>query len=234
MVLSTEKALRDIDRVLAATPSEVSRNIGYGMKSEIGARERAVLLEACICRYARPGSPYRRAAVRSFDSKHTASSLIANKLSEILAALRVDIEAGHLNDFEVEVRTNSFAGFLAQASELNSKGYVRPAAALAGAALEEHLHLLCERHDVPVQDENGTRYQASKLNQDLKRAGVYEASDRDHVDTWQKIRNRAVHPKKDEDEEFEVAFSKNKIRRMIDGIEELILDGRAGLIALPH
>ncbi len=140
-----------------------------------------------------------------------------------------DVAAGCLDDFEALVETGTLSGLVRQAQRLNEAKNFRAAASLAGAALEEHLHFLCDRHQVDLEDDSGKRFQASKLNQDLKRAGIYEANTRDNVDAWQKIRNRAVHPRKNDEEEFEKAFNPRKIYRMLEGIEDFIREGYESL-----
>lgn len=192
------------------------------------------MMRACLHRYTRADSSYRDNAQLKTKDGAQRPDLDYNFCMSALSALREDVAAGCLDDFEALVETNTLSGLLKQARRLNEAKHFRPAAALAGAALEEHLHFLCERHQVELEDESGKRFQASQLNQDLKRKGVYEANARDDVENWQKIRNRAVHPPKPGEEDFERAFNVRKIERMLDGIEDFIREGYESLTIAPH
>jgi hypothetical protein len=93
------------------------------------------------------------------------------------------------------VSSEVLSDLLAQAEELiNDGGFHLPAAVLAGAALEEHIRNLCVKSGIPVEV-NGTPLKASVMNDELKKATIYDEAQRKHVAAWQGIRNDAAHAK---------------------------------------
>lgn len=98
-----------------------------------------------------------------------------------------------LFDIQQLVQADIFDSELAKATELNKKGFVRWAWAIAGVVLEKHLHQVCVNHKINMALKNPT---ISDYNDLLKSNDVYE------IAIWRKIqflgdlRNLCDHNKK--------------------------------------
>jgi hypothetical protein len=105
-----------------------------------------------------------------------------------------------------------FDSELEAAEELNRKGFIRGAGAIAGVVLEKHLSQVCENHNIKI---NKKTPHISDYNEELKKREVYE------IPIWRKIqhlgdlRNLCDHNKQREPEP--------------EDVEELI-EGVAGII----
>ncbi len=91
----------------------------------------------------------------------------------ILGAIRADINAGWLMSIVEVLHADSFADFLEQSGELLDKGYKDAAAVLAGAVLESHLRMLCDKNGIATTQPNGTPTKAGTMNAELVKAGLY-------------------------------------------------------------
>ena len=108
-----------------------------------------------------------------------------------------------LFDIKQLVQADLFDSELDAARELNSKGFIRAAGAIAGVVLEKHLSDVCSTHSVSIRKKKPT---ISDFYEALKKAGVIETP------MWRKIqhlgdlRNLCDHkgpePKKEEVEEL--------------------------------
>jgi len=58
-----------------------------------------------------------------------------------------------------------------------------------------HLRELAKEHRVPTTRPDGRPLNVSRLNDDLRKAGVYGEADRAQVEAWSKLRNDLAHPK---------------------------------------
>ncbi len=209
-------ALADIDSVLAARPS------GDGGGSAAVA-EMAALRYACICRFTAPGSAYRRQADQ-FQEMSTSTVTHDRTKAEmalvgVLRALRQDVDADRLRSFEELIHADMFADLLAQAEYLLSGGYLRAAAILAGATLEEQLSKMAVRNGVPTRLPNGRPATGGTLNQGLRAAGVYTNAVRAEVESWLAIRNPAAHG-----EPFEGIFNDAQVKNMIERVRAFVVD----------
>ncbi|MCX4248036.1 hypothetical protein [Paraliomyxa miuraensis] len=205
-----QNALTDIDRVLAYKPA-ISEGSGRN-------HERSVLICQCIERWAPAQSAYRRKAREHLEDRAGAYS--PHLFEAILQALRADIVAGQLLDFEALVHANLFSDFLSQAENLNAQGYRRAAAVVAGGSLEEHIRQLARRNGIAVLSSRGKPREASALNADLySSANAYTKATHAQIDAWQKTRNAAAHGEAN----FEVSYTDAEVRRMIDGVRDFIM-----------
>jgi len=117
-----------------------------------------------------------------------------------------------LFDIKQLVQADVFDSELESANELNKKGFIRGAGAVAGVVLEKHLAQICHNHNVKVTKKNPT---ISDYNDNLKNADVFETP------TWRKIqhlgdlRNLCDHKKKKEP-------TKDDIEELIQGVDKII------------
>lgn len=85
-----------------------------------------------------------------------------------------------LFDIRQLVQADLFDSELDAAKELNKKGFLRGAGAIAGVVLEKHLLQVCDNHGVKITKKNPS---ISDYNDKLKEAGTYETS------SWRKIQH---------------------------------------------
>jgi hypothetical protein len=137
----------------------------------------------------------------------------------ILRAVRHDVAAGYLTTFRERVHAELFADFLEMAAHLLGEGRKDPAAVLAGGTLEEHLRQLCQKHDVAIEEQTarGPRAKAAaRMNDDLAKAGVYNAVEQKAVGSWLGLRNSAAHGKYDE-------YRAEQVDLMVRGVRDYML-----------
>ena len=97
----------------------------------------------------------------------------------IIKAINKRFESS-LFDIRQLVQADLFDSELEAAKELNTKGFLRGAGAIAGVVLEKHLLQVCDNHGVKITKKNPS---ISDYNDKLKEAGTYETS------TWWKIQH---------------------------------------------
>lgn len=116
-----------------------------------------------------------------------------------------------LFDIRQLVQADLFDSELEAAKELNKKGFVRGAGAIAGVVLEGHLLQVCENHKIKVTKKKPA---INDYNQLLKDNDVIE------IPTWRSIqyladlRNLCDHSKKREPK-------KEEVEELIDGVEKI-------------
>lgn len=129
----------------------------------------------------------------------------------IIKAINKRFESS-LFDIRQLVQADLFDSELEAAKELNTKGFLRGAGAIAGVVLEKHLLQVCDNHGVKITKKNPS---ISDYNDKLKEAGTYETS------TWRKIqhlgdlRNLCDHKKKKEPKTEDVD-------EFIEGVDRII------------
>lgn len=101
-------------------------------------------------------------------------------------------------------------------SDDHSHSYI-PAAVLTGAVLEHFLRTLCARQvpPIPLKLENGNYKMLATLVDDLEKANVYNAVEKQQLKVWVKIRNDAAHAQLDE-------FTPQQVIEMIKDVKEFI------------
>ena len=132
-----------------------------------------------------------------------------NRIKAVFLAAKEDFEGGYLNSLRNIVQAEVFSNELEQAEELLQTGYRTAAAVIAGVVLETALRDLCTTHGVPHSNLN-------RMNDDLAKAGVYNANQKKQITSLSAIRNSAAHGKPQE-------FTADQVRGMIDDVQRFLL-----------
>jgi hypothetical protein len=130
------------------------------------------------------------------------------RLRAIFLATKEDFEGGYLISYRSLIQAEVFTSELEQAEELLKSGYATAAAVIAGVVLETTLRDLCSAHDL----EHGS---LNKMNDDLAKAGAYNASQKKRITALAAIRNSAAHGKPEE-------FTTADVKGMIDDVERFL------------
>lgn len=117
-----------------------------------------------------------------------------------------------LFDIKQLTQADIFDSELDAARELNKKGFVRGAGAIAGVVLEKHLAQVCENHKIVIRKKNPS---ISDFNDKLKTGEVIEIKDWRKIQHLGDIRNLCDHNK-------EKPPKKEDAEDLIDGVERLI------------
>lgn len=116
-----------------------------------------------------------------------------------------------LFDIKQLVQADLFDSELEAAKELNKKGFVRGAGAIAGVVLEKHLAQVCDNHNITITKKNSTMNDFNKL---LKDNEVIEIKDWRFVQRLGDLRNLCDHNKK-------IVPKKEDIEELISGVEKI-------------
>lgn len=116
-----------------------------------------------------------------------------------------------LFDIKQLVQADLFDSELDATRELNKKGFVRGAGAVAGVVLEGHLLQVCKNHKIKVSKKKPT---INDFNQPLKDNGVIEISTWRFIQHLADLRNLCDHKKKKNPTETE-------IEELIKGVEKI-------------
>jgi hypothetical protein len=130
------------------------------------------------------------------------------RMRAVFHATKEDFEGGYLISFRNLVQAEVFTNELEQAEELLKSGYATAAAVIAGVVLETTLRDLCTTHEL----EHGS---LNKMNDDLAKAGAYNASQKKRITALAAIRNSAAHGKPEE-------FTAADVKGMIDDVERFL------------
>ena len=117
-----------------------------------------------------------------------------------------------LFDIKQLIQADMFDSELEAAKELNKKGFMRGAGAVAGVVLESHLSQVCENHKIKIAKADPT---ISYLNDLLKAGDVIEIADWRFIQRLGDIRNKCDHKKEQEP-------TKEEIGELIDGVDKII------------
>ena len=129
----------------------------------------------------------------------------------IIKAINKRFESS-LFDIKQLVQADLFDSELEAAKELNKKGFLRGAGAIAGVVLEKHLLQVCDNHGVKITTKNPS---ISDYNDKLKEAGTYETSSWRKIQLLGDLRNLCDHKKKKEPKTEDVDD-------LIEGVERII------------
>jgi len=129
----------------------------------------------------------------------------------ILKSLKRRFESS-LFDIKELVQADLFDSELDASRELNKKGFVRGAGAVAGVVLEKHLAQICENHNIKVRKKNPS---INDYNQLLKDNDVIETKDWRFIQRLADLRNLCDHKKKKEP-------TREDIEELIQGVEKII------------
>ena len=143
--------------------------------------------------------------------KHQGMESHASRLKRMRAiflATKEDFEGGYLVSFRNLVQAEVFSNELEQAEELFGSGYATAAAVIAGVVLETALRDLCTARGI----EHGSM---NRMNDDLSKAGAYNANQKKQIVSLAAIRNSAAHGKPEE-------FTRDQVRGMIDDVQRFL------------
>ncbi|MEN5239763.1 MULTISPECIES: DUF4145 domain-containing protein [Pseudomonas] len=131
-----------------------------------------------------------------------------NRIKAVFLAAKEDFEGGYLNSFRNIVQAEVFSNELEQAEELLKTGYQTAAAVIAGVVLETALRDLCTTHGI----EHAT---LNRMNDDLAKAGAYNANQKKQITSLAAVRNSAAHGKHEE-------FTAEQVKGMIDDVQRFL------------
>jgi hypothetical protein len=112
--------------------------------------------------------------------------------ASVKAALE-DLKGGYLFEPKVLLEAEIFSDLLEQAEELQKAGYKDAAAVLAGGVLEKHMRSMCSRRGIGLLKSNGKHKMINDMNDELAKAGAYNALKKKQVTAWADLRNNAAH-----------------------------------------
>lgn len=180
------------------------------------ARRVITRARAAIERYAPPGTPYEQEARAIVDHSPRANEAWrARQLGAVIHALRDDFELGGLLSIREIVHADLFDDFLEMGEELLSKGFIGPAAVIAGTVLEEHLHKLAGKHGISTAKANGRPKSVEDLGVELRKAEVLTEVQRKGMAAWYALRNEAAHGR------FQ-NLDPGEVERMVDGVRDFV------------
>jgi len=136
--------------------------------------------------------------------------LFENQLGIVKAAQR-RFESS-LFDIKQIVQADLFDSELDAARELNKKGFVRGAGAIAGVVLEKHLSQVCENHKIKITKNKST---INDYNQAIKDNAIIERHDWRFIQRLADLRNLCNHDKKKEPK-------KEEIEELIAGVDKIM------------
>lgn len=191
-----------------------STNIN-GFMEEYDARRVATRARAAIRRYAPPRSAYEEDAADVVAADGVGDQWRAEQLAAIVHALRDDYQGGGLTAVEEIVHADLFDDFLDMANELLSKGFIGPAAVLAGTVLEEQLRKLATKHEVDTADGKGRAKSVEGLGVDLRKATVITEVQRKSVTAWYAQRTEGAHGRHEN-------LNDGEVERAIEGIRDFV------------
>lgn len=185
-----EQLIHQIDIALAFTQANMIDENGNYMASKALYETFITMALAAIERSTGADSVYTNQARYIIQRRERVSnpdwSTLTGTLVGILKAVRESIDMGFLNQTSDVIHASVFADFLEMAEHLLEEGYKDAAAVIAGSSLESHLRHLCVRNSVTLS-------KASRMNDDLVKAGVYQRGDQKSVTAWLDLRNDAAH-----------------------------------------
>lgn len=124
---------------------------------------------------------------------HSYWSTRMDHLRGVLRAALADLEGGYIFKARELIEAEVADDLLGQADELLAAGYKDAAAVIVGGVLERHLRELCARHGIPLDGPTGKPKMMGVMNDDLAKAGVYNAVKKSQVQAWATLRNKAAH-----------------------------------------
>lgn len=129
----------------------------------------------------------------------------------IIKAINKRFESS-LFDIQQLTQADLFDSELEAAKELNKKGFIRGAGAIAGVVLEKHLLQVCDNHGIKINKKNPS---ISDYNNKLKEAGTYETPSWRRIQHLGDLRNLCDHKKKKDPKTEDVD-------ELIEGVESII------------
>lgn len=139
-----------------------------------------------------------------------ALSLFSNQLN-IVKSVKKRFESS-LFDIKAVLQADLFDSELDAATELNSKGFMRGAGAIAGVVLENHLLQICNNHGIRMSKKNPT---INDYNDILKVNGILTIPDWRFIQLMGDLRNLCDHNKS-------IEPTKEQIKDLIEGVNKII------------
>lgn len=192
--------------------ADVSNENGYVEDDD--ARYVLVRARAVIERTAPPGSAYLTEA-RDVLRADASTWWTADHLCAIVRALRDDYQEGALVSVQELVHADLFDDFIEMARELREKGFVGPAAVVAGSVIEEHLRKLAHKHGIQSVGDAGRQKSVDLLGVDLRKQDVISEVQRKSITAWYAQRTEAAHGRSE-------GLSHAEVERMIDGVRDFV------------
>ena len=140
-----------------------------------------------------------------------ASIPIFRQQLNVIKAINKRFESS-LFDIRQLVQADIFDSELEAAKELNTKGFLRGAGAIAGVVLEKHLLQVCDNHGVKITKKNPS---ISDYNDKLRAAGTYEISSWRKIQHLGDLRNLCDH-KKEKEPKME------DVDELIEGVDRIM------------
>jgi hypothetical protein len=113
-------------------------------------------------------------------------------LSCVKAALE-DLKGGYFFEAKTLLEAEVFSDLLEQAEELQQAGYKDAAAVLTGGVLEKHLRSMCARRGIGLLKTNAKHKMINDMNDELAKAGAYNALKKKQITAWADLRNNSAH-----------------------------------------
>jgi hypothetical protein len=155
------------------------------------------------------------AFTKSFENSTTIKGFPQSHVSNVQAGIGVlvgageDISRGWAWEYREFLHREVFDDFLDMADHLLKEGgYKEAAAVLAGSALEGHLRMLSQKHDIPIS-------KVAAMNEALWKKDVYSKPTWRDVQAWYDLRTVAAH-------DTERDYSAEQVNLMIAGIRGFI------------
>ena len=215
----SERLLAQLDQAIALS-KEIIANSQYNDLSDLEEADvhRAISRgRAAVERVSGRDSVYTRQVEEILTEKQF-DGVKLRKMLGVVEALRVDAEAGYLQELVELIHGGLFGDFLEMARHLLEESYKDPAAVVAGTALEAQLRQPCGKSgiDTDVSTKSGFRpKKADRMNADLAGSGVYSKLDQKNVTAWLDLRNKAAHGRFGE-------YTREQVSLMVSGIQDFI------------
>ncbi|HEV7400823.1 MAG TPA: hypothetical protein VGN84_11215 [Solirubrobacterales bacterium] len=210
MSIAPDQIAERLSEIIADRRDSANDN---GYLEDYDAKRIVTRARAAIRRFAPPGSAYEDEATAAV--KLGNESWKAGQLTAIVHALRDDYRFGGLASVQEIVHADLFDDFLGMADELLAKGFIGPAAVLAGTVLEEQLGKLTKKHGIDTTDEKGRAKSVEALGVDLRKADVITEVQRKSVTAWYAQRTEGAHGRPGN-------LNDGEVERMIDGIRDFV------------
>lgn len=149
--------------------------------------------------------------IYTFQTPLKTAILIFQQQRAILESAQQRFESS-LFDIKQLLQADLFDSELSAAKELNKKGFIRGAGAIAGVVLESHLKQVCNNHQIKIIKKNPT---ISYLNDLLKKENIIDTPKHRNIQLLNDWRNLCDHDK-------EAKPIKEDITRLIKGVNEVI------------
>lgn len=218
MPVEPKVAIEQIDAALKVQ-KDARRRSKWDDLTDLPESERAhivMVLRDVIKRFSPPGSVYFDGAASITDqfgmnSVHTQQKLLVG----IATSLRRAYDTGYLQTVQELVHADLFEDLLEMAEYYLAEGHKDAAAVIGGGMLEENLRKLCVKNGLPKDDANGKPKKASVMNDDLKKASVYDTQVHKNITALLELRNNAAHGHYNR-------YDKAQVERYVDGIRDFL------------